>query len=203
MPEQGSSNGDKPPKIPWDELEVQFICGDITPSSFSCSDEKLNDFLYCRAYLGHTHCVSVTHLVMHNGNLVGFFSLANGMIKKGKVQESHRKTDFAHDYPVLKIARLATHQDYEGRDVGTYMIYRAIVIAETISEMSGCKFVAVDAKVKSARWYLSRGFVGADPPEKWITDPEATVPLYLDYKGIFKKAESQENFVDNVDSIEG
>lgn len=139
---------------------------------------------------------------MHGGTLVGFFSLANGMIKKGKVQESHHKTNFDHDYPVLKIVRLATHQDYEERGIGTYMLYRAIGIAETISAMSGCKFVAVDAKIKSAHWYLSRGFTGADPPEKWSTDPESTVPLYLDYKGIFERTENQESLVDTIDSIE-
>ncbi|MDD4454727.1 GNAT family N-acetyltransferase [Methanoculleus sp. UBA303] len=187
MPEQGSFNGDKPQKIPWDELKVQSICGDIDPSSFFCQDEKLNEFLYRRAYLGHRYCVSVTHLVIYNDALVGFFSLANGMINKGKVQEFHRKIGFQHDYPVLKIVRLATHKDYENRGIGTFMIYQAIGTAETISAMSGCKFVAVDAKVKSAQWYLSRGFKGADPPEKWSTNPESTVPLYLDYKGVFEK----------------
>ena len=71
--------------------------------------------------------IFVTRLVFRKGNLVGYFTLINDSIEVRTVEECDREESYHfRKYPALKIARLATHSDYERFGVGRSMLAEAL-----------------------------------------------------------------------------
>lgn len=153
----------------WDDLPV-----------FICKDEDLNDFLWDDALENQASRLSVTWIVRYNGRIVGFCTLTNDSIRTKWMQCGEGpEYEYTH-YPALKIARLATHKDYEGRGIGTAMLEYATAVALKLSdEVSGCRILTVDSKADSVGFYQKYGYqlanVGGTHRE--------TVPLYKDILG--------------------
>lgn len=127
---------------------------------FVCSDPDLNDFLHNTALDAFDEGTSKTHLVYYNSILVGFFSLATDIIKDDHLIEGDIKPGFVpHNYPAIKIARLATHKDWGGRGIGLFMVKQSMAIAIVISRrFAGCRFITVDAYKERVGFYLKYGF---------------------------------------------
>jgi GNAT superfamily N-acetyltransferase len=149
-------------------------------SSFNCRDEDLNDFLRTDALKNQQSRLSITWLVRWNGNLVGFCTLINDSIKTRWINPGDGEHGYRYlHYPALKIARLATRQDFERRGIGTAMLDYATAVAIKLSdEISGCRILTVDSKNDSIEFYQSFGFKLANT--ETIGD---TVPLYKDIYG--------------------
>jgi GNAT superfamily N-acetyltransferase len=86
--------------------------------------------------------------------------------------------------PALKIARLATHQEYEGRGIGRAMLLKTVAIAMRISCCVGCRMITVDAKPDAVGFYLKYGFQKALTKKK-----KDTAPLYRDFYRSYQEAE--------------
>lgn len=68
------------------------------------------------------------------------------------------------DYPAVKIARLAVHQQLQGQGAGGALVEFAIgLAAEHIMPNCGCRFIVLDAKAESVGFYESKGFSKMGP----------------------------------------
>jgi GNAT superfamily N-acetyltransferase len=66
-------------------------------------------------------------------------------------------------FPAVKIARLAVDQRYRGYDLGRTLVNLALGQAKNvICPAVGCRFVVVDSKVESVRFYEKCGFTMLD-----------------------------------------
>jgi hypothetical protein len=66
-----------------------------------------------------------TRLVIYEGKLVGYFILVTDVIRKREINDGDGEPAFKYfTYPAMKIARLATHQDYEHRQIGRNMLIK-------------------------------------------------------------------------------
>lgn len=104
---------------------------------------------------------ATTHLVYHNeSTVVGFVSLASGVINKKYLGDGDTKPGFEPDnYPTLLIARLATHADWEKRGIGTFMLSFSMATAIFLHrKYLGCRFISVDAKKDRVSFYTDNGF---------------------------------------------
>lgn len=153
----------------WDDL-----------SSFACKDEDLNDFLWSDALNNQGFRLSATWIVRYNGRIVGFCTLTNDSIRtRWMQQEDGMEYEYSH-YPALKIARLATHKDFEDRGIGMAMLEYATAVALKLSdEISGCRILTVDSKNDSVGFYQKYGFQLANSDGR----RKDTVPLYKDILG--------------------
>lgn len=151
---------DKPLKISDRELEVKELTSPDQLSGFECSDPDLDDYLHNAALNAFYEGTSKTHLVYYNSSLVGFFSLATDIIKDDHLIEEDVKPGFdPHNYPAIKIARLATHKDWGGRGIGPFMVKQSMAIAIVISRRyAGCRFITVDAYKERVTFYQKYGF---------------------------------------------
>jgi GNAT superfamily N-acetyltransferase len=74
-------------------------------------------------------------------------------------------------YSAMKVARLATDRNYEGRGVGTFMILACIGKAASVCESMGCRYLTIDSKPESVGFYTDRNFELAANPKKMIMYP--------------------------------
>lgn len=174
MPSENPATDARLPKIPLSDLSFERLTGDHDILSFSCKHSELTDYLASDALKNQEAHVAVTYLVMYEGKCVGYFSLLNDSIIKKDIDPEEDKEWYAHSYyPAIKIARLATHHDYEGRDIGRSMLTVIRSIATTVSGYSGCCVLTVDAKPDAESFYERFGFHRALKTKK-----KTTIPMY-------------------------
>jgi GNAT superfamily N-acetyltransferase len=176
MPSQNSPTvpGARLPKIPLSEISFEHLASHHNTSSFSCAHEELTDYLTADALKNQDAHVAVTYLAMYAGKCVGYFSLLNDSIIKKDIDPEDDKDWYTYSYyPAIKIARFATHQEYEGRDVGRAMLTAIRSIAITVSTYSGCCILTVDAKPDAELFYERFGFHRALKTKK-----KNTIPMY-------------------------
>lgn len=82
------------------------------------------------------------------------------------------------DYPAIKLARLAVDTSLQGQGVGSQLVDFVIaLITDHVMPYTGCRFLVVDAKPESVRFYAAKGFL----PIGTSTDgPTATTTMFID-----------------------
>ncbi|WP_292731204.1 GNAT family N-acetyltransferase [Methanoculleus sp.] len=172
-------------KIPLSNLSFSLLNEDIDISAFRCGEPDLTEFLIEDALENQAARLSVTRIVLHEGQVVGFFTLTNDCIIRKSVSDDDGEEWYPYPhYPALKIARLATHQEFEGRGIGRAMLLKTVAIAMRLSQYVGCRMITVDAKPKSEGFYLKYGFQKA-----LINKKKDTIPLYRDFYRSYQEAE--------------
>ena len=117
-----------------------------------------------------------TRLVYYQSILVGYFTLVNDSIFADAITSEDGDGRFvARRYPAIKIAKLATHDEYAGRGIGTNMVTKAISIVVKLSRYTGCRIVTVDSKPGRESFYSQFGF------KKAQAKAQCTIPMYFDY----------------------
>ena len=157
-------------------MDFEILHSGSNLSIFKCNEPDLYDFLTGDALSSQTKRLSVTRLAMYNDHVVGFFTLVNDCIEAKAIEESDGEPGYLYQkYPAIKIARLATHDDYRDRDVGTNMLLKILVITLRLSGYVGCRIMTVDSKPGAVGFYQKFGF------EIALRNYKDTVPMYKDY----------------------
>lgn len=114
--------------IPFSDLSISLLTFKDEVQSFQCRNEIYSRFLKRDAREAMEECTGCTHLVYYKDNtLVGYFTLINDIIVGEQIEEFDLKPGYKYEsYPALKIARLATHRDWEGLDIGRFSWFRRL-----------------------------------------------------------------------------
>ena len=171
-----------PQLIPIDELSITQLTNGQNVTGFCCEDKELENFLLQDALAHQKNMVATTYLCLFQLKPVGYFSICTDAISLDETekQSSFGKDKPYRDYPALKIARLATHKDYQKRGIGTYMVKLAIGKALSLSTEMGCRFVTVDAYPKSYPFYKKFNFIDNLADKKKRHEPDDTISIRLD-----------------------
>lgn len=162
--------------IPFEDLSFEIIHDGRILSSFRCENHDLYEFLTLDALESQRKKLSVTRLAIFEDQVVGFFTLVNDCIETKAIDASDGDHGYPYaKYPAMKIARLATHDDFRGRDIGTNMLLKILVIFCRISGYVGCRFMTVDSKPEAVGFYQKFGFKIA------MRHYSDTVPMYKNY----------------------
>ena len=143
-------------------------------SSFSCTNDELNDYFHQDALRDHQNRYTITHLVKHEEKILGFYSLITDTIQIERIDESLLLEYDYRKIPAVKIARMATHRDSERQGIGEYMITDLFWRIVSLTDDVGCSVITVDAKKESVRFYEKYAFQRA----KTKADQD-TVAMYL------------------------
>lgn len=81
----------------------------------------------------------------------------------------------------MKIARLATNQNYENRHIGRNMLIKIYTIWIEFSRYVGCRIITVDAKPEAVGFYEKFSFQKAIIQPKKLQGRD-TIPLYIDIR---------------------
>ncbi|MFH1257142.1 MAG: GNAT family N-acetyltransferase [Candidatus Diapherotrites archaeon] len=118
--------------------------------NFDCGLKDLNDFLAEDALRQQKESVNVTFLWVSRKTreLLGYITLCNDSIHLfGEKKEEMKTIGISYKaLPALKVCRMAVSNKFAGRGLGTKMIAFAVKVVLEINEMSGCRFLTLEAK---------------------------------------------------------
>jgi GNAT superfamily N-acetyltransferase len=165
-------------------------------SSFSCKNSELKDFLVQDALTNQIDHVSVTRLVFYQGHLVGYFTLVTDVIKSSEIADGDGIEGFSYKtYSSLKIARLATHREYERQGIGRNMLLKIYAIWIRFSKYIGCRIITVDSKPESVGFYKKFDFRDAIIDSKKLKGRD-TIPLYIDIHKALERSQGNKKLIE-------
>ncbi|MGH9606257.1 MAG: GNAT family N-acetyltransferase [Terracidiphilus sp.] len=136
---------------------------------FDCGQPDLNAWLAKYALQNQSASAAQTYVGVVDGAVVGIYSLSVGQVEYADAPERLRKGLARHPVPIMLLARLAVHKDWQGKSIGRALLRDAALRTMQAADIAGIRALAVHAKDDRARqYYLQFDFV-----------PSPTDPLHL------------------------
>lgn len=152
---------------------------------FDCGDQDLNEFLFEDAKLYLESLLAVTYILEDrvNSKTVAYYCLLNDKIeldpdeksKWNKLNRTIPNSKRYHAYPAVKIGRLGVSKEYTHQHIGENLILQIKILFARMN-VSGCRFLTVDAYKEAIPFYKKCGF-------KFLTDKDTedqTRSMYFD-----------------------
>lgn len=148
---------------------------------FDCGQDDLNRWLLKHALQGQSANSSQTYIGLVGEAIIGFYSLAVGQIEFDDAPERLRKGVARHPVPVMLLARLAIHKDWQRKGVGRALLRDAVLRTLQAADIAGIRALVVHAKNDEAKQYYGQFDFSESP-----TDPLHLWALLKDLKGCFR-----------------
>ncbi|MCA9599065.1 MAG: GNAT family N-acetyltransferase [Myxococcales bacterium] len=139
-------------------VEIRALRPEDDRASFRSGDEALD--LFFHRYAGQNqfrHHIGVTYVAVADGSVLGFATVSPATLDAEGVPGKRRLPPYP--VPLLRIARLATHEAARGAGIGKALMRHCIELAERMREEVGCVGILVDAKSEAAPSYERLGFI--------------------------------------------
>jgi len=136
------------------------ISAEHDTSGFACRHESLNQWLRRRAFANALSGATRTYVVCAGDRrVIGYYALAAGSIAIESVPSRMRR-NMPDRLPVIVLGRLAVHEEWSGRGIGSGLLKDAVLRALQAAEIIGaCALLchAIDDEAKA--FYFKHGFV--------------------------------------------
>lgn len=123
---------------------------------FDCGSEPLNRYLAKYALTNQLANAAQTYVALSGGAILGFHSLAVGEVSHSDAPERLVKGLARHPVPVMILARLAVHKNWQGKGIGAGLLKDAVLRTLQASEIAGIRAIVVHAKDEAAQSFYKR-----------------------------------------------
>lgn len=123
---------------------------------FDCGSSALNLFLQRHALQSQNANSAQTYVACGNGVVIAYYSLTVGSVAHAEASERVRKSMPRYPIPVLLLARLAVHKDWQGQGLGSGLLKDALVRTARAADIAGVRALLVHAKDDQARAFYQR-----------------------------------------------
>jgi GNAT superfamily N-acetyltransferase len=165
-----------------EERRIEKLSREHVLGAFDCGQPDLNAWLIKYALQNQSASSAQTYLGLVNDTVVGYYSLAVGQVEYTDAPERLRKGLAKHPVPIMLLARLAVHKDWQGKAVGRALLRDAIVRTIQASEIAGIRALVVHAKDDAAKRYYEQFDFVSSP-----TDPLHLFVLLKDLRRLMEK----------------
>lgn len=124
--------------------------------AFDCGQIDLNRWLLKHALPNQAAHAAQTYVGLAGGVVVGYYSLAVAQVEYAAAPERLRKGLARHPVPIMLLARLAVHKDWQGKGVGRGLLKDAVLRTLQAADIAGIRALAVHAKDDNARRYYEQ-----------------------------------------------
>ena len=138
-------------------------------AAFDCGQSDLNAWLLKYALQNQASNSAQTYVGVVNDEVVGYYSLAVGQVEYVEAPERIHKGLARHPVPIMLLARLAVHKDWQGKGIGKGLLKDAVLRTMQAADIAGIRALAVHAKDDQAKRYY----------EQFDFIPSPTDPLHL------------------------
>jgi GNAT superfamily N-acetyltransferase len=146
---------------------------------FTCGQPELDRFLACHALQAQQAHSSQTYVGVSGAKIVGFYSIVVGEVQHADAPEPVVKGMPRHPIPILVLARLAVHSEWQGRGIGAGLLHDALARTLQVADIVGVRALVVHAKDDdAASFYRHFGFMQSN------TDPRHLFMLIKDIRAI-------------------
>ena len=149
--------------------------------AFDCDEPELTRFLIRFALANQQSNAAQTYVGLADGAVIGFYSLVVAEVRTEDAPERLTKGLALHPVPLMLLARLAVHRDWQRRGIGAGLLKDAMRRTLQAAHIAGIRALAVHAKNDAARSFY-RHFDFIDSP----TDP---LHLFLLVKDLRRHAQ--------------
>lgn len=126
---------------------------------FDCGIDVLNEFLSRYASKNDSIGIGKTFIALdEEDRIAGYFTLATAQVRYEEVPEQHKMKLPKYPIPALRIARLASRKDLQGKGAGRWLLSQAFLKAVQVADVTGLYLIIVDAKETSKGFYEHYGF---------------------------------------------
>ena len=149
-------------------------------SEFRSGNIELDRFF--QRYAGQNqfrHHIGTTYVATQEDRIAGFVTVSNGELVAEKLTKSLRRRLPAYPLPVLRIARLAVDETFQGHGIGRLVLRSMLELALEMRDRIGCIGVVVDAKPDAVPFYASLGFTPINLISGALGDRPEPVAMFL------------------------
>ena len=162
---------------------VERLRRDHALEAFDCGQSDLDRWLIKHALQNQGSNAAQTYVGVVDGLVVGYYSLAVGQVEYADAPERLQKGLARHPVPIMLLARLAVHKDWQRKRIGRTLLKDAVLRTVQAADIVGIRALAVHAKDEAARRYYEQFDFVASP-----TDP---LHLFVLLKDIRRRLESR------------
>ncbi len=134
-------------------LRIEKLARHHAVESFDCGQEALNRFLVRFAWANQQAQASQTYLGLNDDAVIGFYTLVVGEVAFDDAPERLIKGLARYPVPIMLLARLAVHKDWQGKKVGAGLLKDAMLRTMQAADIAGIRAFAVHAKDELARTF--------------------------------------------------
>ncbi|NTU43149.1 MAG: GNAT family N-acetyltransferase [Nitrospirales bacterium] len=128
--------------------------------NFTCGQPALDRFLIRHALQAQQTNSSQTYVGLSDNTVIGFYTLVVGEVRHADAPERVVKGMPRHPIPLLVLARLAVHSEWQGRGIGAGLLLDALGRTLQVADIVGVRALVVHAKDDSAvAFYRHFGFI--------------------------------------------
>lgn len=142
-----------------DEIRVRRLEPRDDRSGFRSGNIDLDRFF--QRYAGQNqfrHHIGTAYIFVQAYQIVGFSTVSSGELAAEAVTKTLRRRLPAYPLPILRLARLAVDERFQGHGIGRLLLRSMLELALEMRDRVGCVGVVVDAKPDSIDFYTALGF---------------------------------------------
>ncbi len=143
-----------------DALRIAKLHRTHALETFTCGQPEPDRFLIRQALQAQQAGSALTYVGLNAETVIGFYSLVVGEVKHAEAPERVAKGMPRHPIPLMVLARLAVHSDWQGRRIGAGLLLDALIRTLQAADIGGIRALAVHAKDDNAvSFYQHFGFM--------------------------------------------
>ncbi len=163
------------------DLRIEKLDRRHAVEAFDCGTEALNRFLLRHALATQQSDAGATYVAVSGQHVVGYYTLVVGEAAFDGVPSRLAKGLARHPVPLMLLARLAVHRDWQGKGVGAGLLKDALRRTVQAADIVGIRALAVHAKdAEACTFYQHFDFI--DSP----TDPLHLFLLLKDLRRVVR-----------------
>ena len=125
------------------------------------------------------HHIGTTYVAVQGDRIVGFVTVSSGEMVAENLAKSLRRRLPAYPLPILRLARLAVDERFQGHGIGRLLLRAMLTLALEMRDRLGCIGIVVDAKSDAVTFYSSLGFTPIDLISGVLGDRPEPVAMFL------------------------
>lgn len=162
------------------EIRIRRLQSGDDRAAFRSGNIDLDRFF--QRYAGQNqfrHHIGTTYVAIRANRVAGFVTISAGQIMAAHISKTVKKRFPAYPIPVLRIARLAVDETFQGHGIGRLLLRAMLELAIEMRDQLGCSGVVVDAKPETVTFYTALGFQELEVAAGALGDRPIPVSLFL------------------------